>query len=411
MLRIRVVTWVRQTPVDLWQSRRGLVVLDSACFRHIIAPVSQSQAAYADDPLAKVSGKRRGMLFESLARRILDRLHPQSLSADAESMLFCRDGRRQSSQMAEWDFTLGGRRIELKSAMLCFDKTRQVWSVTFYGVKLMQNRCQHSQPFDDLYLLIYTPAEFYLIRHDLQTGVTSSGVSTAAVGHAIRVTGQFGEGAWNTAMKAILDKMLLSGSCELVGKVARTDPTVSALYSELLQKAQQLQDNVYETIPMSNMSNSARANRIQQIALEFDKVQHAGSTFTDASGEPTTHPIIRRGVNNAAVDWIRDGARVEVKSAKVVFDPHCQRWQCVFRHIRDTGALSFHELWLGMYSPVGLDFFHHTAYRSGRSADASRRLLLSARRQDACVEAAVQRMKAKLKAAGAKPLFTLLWSQ
>ena len=379
--------------------------------------MSQSHAAYGDDPLANVSGKRRGMLLESLARGILERLHPQSLSADAESALSCRDGHRRSSQMAEWDFSFGGRRIEVKSAMLCFHKTRQVWSVTFHGIKLTQNRCRHSQPFDDLYLLIYTPAEFYLIRHDLQTGVTSTGVATAAAGHAIRVYGQVGQAAWNTAMKTILDKMLLSGTCELVSKVARTDPMVSKLYSELLQKARQLQDKVYEGIPMNTMSTSARGSRIQRIALEFDKVNHAGSTFTDASGEPTAHHCMRRSINNAAVDWIRDGVRVEVKSAKVVFDPNLRRWQCVFRRIQDRSKLRFHELWLGMYSPFGLDFFNHTSFRSGLSsaglpsADAGRRLCLAARPQDACVEAAVQRMKAKLEAAGATPLFTLPWSR
>ena len=392
-------------------------MLDSACFQHIIEPVSRSQTEYGDDPLAKVSGKRRGMLLESLARGILDRLHPQSLSTDAESMLVCRDGRRRNSQMAAWDFTLGGRRVEIKSAMLCFNETRQAWSVSFHGIKLMRNRCQLKQPFDDLYLLIYTPAEFYLIRHDLQTGVTSTGVSTVTVGHSICVVGQSGQAGWNTAMKTILDKMLLAGSCELVGKVARTDPIVPALYSKLLQKGQQMHDHAYEGIPMNTMSTSSRGNRIQQIALEFDKLQHAGSTFADASGEPTAHHSMRRGVNNAAVDWIRNGVRVEVKSAKVVFDPHFRRWHCVFRRIQDSSTLSFHELWLGMYSPCGLDFFNHIAYRSALSsaglprADAGRRLYLCASPQHACVGAAVQCMKAKLEAAGAKPLFTLLWSR
>ncbi|CAE7947263.1 unnamed protein product [Symbiodinium sp. KB8] len=352
---------------------------------------------------------------EAVSMSILERLHPQSLSRDAESALSCRDGRRRSSQMAEWDFTLRGRRIELKSAMLCFNNSKQFWNITFHGVKLMQNRCQHSQPFDDLYLLIYTPAEFYLIRHDLQTGVTSTGVATAPTGHAIRVNGQVGQAAWNTAMKTILDKMLLSGSCELVSKVARTDPMVSTLYSALLQKARQLQDKVYEGIPMNTMSTSARGNRIQRIALEFDKVNHTGSTFTDASGEPTAHHCMRRSISNAAVDWIRDGVRVEVKSAKVVFDSNLRRWQCIFRKIQDRSKLSFHELWLGMYSPSGLDVFNHTSFRSGLSsaglpsADAGRRLCLPASRQDTCVEAAVQRMKAKLEAAGATPLFTLPW--
>lgn len=419
MLRIRLSAWALRTSFDLSPSRRWLVVLNSACFQHIIDPATDRRAAYGDDPLARISEKRRGMLLESLARGILERLHPESEAADAGSALTCCNGRRLN---AEWDFSLGGRRVEIKSSMLTFDIKTRVWRVVFSNIKLSRG-CLHSmQPFDDLYLLIYTPTGFYLVKHDLQTCVSKDGIRTSTRGHIVQIRGSVGEFSWEMAVKTVLNKLMLSGACELVATVSPTDPIVSTLYSQLSRQSQDLQDNLYESTPLSTMSNCERGIRIQQIALDWDKMQNPGSKFMDASGEPTTaNHRRRRSIHTAAVDWIRDSLRVEVKSAKVCFDAKRQVWGCTFRNIKNEVAsdgarmLHFDELWLVMYSPCGLDLFKHVAYRSSLSLHGSGcveggRIALQARRRDACVEAAVQRMKAKLEAVGAEHIFTVLWS-
>ena len=418
MLRISALGTGLNSPL----LRRGLVVLDSSCFRHIIDPVSHSQAAYRGDMLARVSEKRRGMCLESLARETLERLYPGSTSADACSELMCYSGKHRPRHISEWDFTLGGRRIELKSAMLCFLPRRRTWSVSFTKVKLGTIEHERQQPFDDLYLLIYTPADFYLVKHDLQTHVSTAGIRTRLQGHTISVLGQSGQISWEAALNTILDKLLLSGGCQLISRVPRSDPMVSALYRELSQSAGQLQDNLYDRIPMSTLSGSARATRIQRIALGFDQMQNADSTFATAHGEKTATGR-RRGTSNAAVDWVRDGVRVEVKSSKVCFDRRSQLWYCTFSGIKESEEdscggtmLYFDELWLAIYSPCGLDFFKHASYRSSLvysgacTGFTGRRMFVYASTRDTYMEAAVGRIKAKLEAAGAQPVLSLLWS-
>ena len=402
---------------SLRPSLRWLVVLDSSCFKHHIDCPNYTASAYGDDPLAGLSEKRRGMLLESFARGLLERRYPDKPSENAHSLLMCTDGRSRGTYAAEWDFTLGGRRVELKTAMLSFNSRQQLWMVTWGNVKVAHQK----QPFHDLYLLMYTPDGFHLIKHDLYTGLASAGARTTTQGYVIRVLGRVGQTSWKEAVKTILDKFTLTGSVELVARVARTDPAVSALYLEVLKSALHARDRAYEGVPMSNLRTTDRANRIQQIALEFDKMQNPGSSFACASGELSANGRRRRGRGNAAVDWIRNGVRVELKYAKVRFEPSGKSWACQFCNIKEeppdaSSKVYFDELWLAMYSPFSLDIFHHPGYRSQlscrglRTAVDGKNLVVRGEKHDPCVENAVRRIKAKLEAAHAEQLLTLRWS-
>ena len=102
--------------------------MDSSCFQHLYEHPSYPSSVYGDDPLAQINEKRRGMLLESFARSMLERMYPELCSEDAVSSLTCTNGSQRAS--AEWDFTLGGKRVELKTARLCFDSNRKQWLVT-----------------------------------------------------------------------------------------------------------------------------------------------------------------------------------------------------------------------------------------------------------------------------------------
>ncbi|CAE7500933.1 GUSB [Symbiodinium sp. CCMP2456] len=421
MLGTRLTIWGIRRPASRLLSRRWLVVMDSSCFQHLYDHPSYPSSVYGDDPLARINEKRRGMLLESFTRSTLERMHPELCSEDAVSSLTYADGSQPGSSTAEWDFTLGGRRVELKTAMLCFDSKRKIWRTTFTNVKLGQGGHWAEQPFDDLYLLIYTPEDFYLIKHDLATGIGKAGVATRTGGHAIRISGASGQTSWQEATDTIVNKLTMKGACELVGRIAKTHSAVSALYTELQLKALSSHDRAYDGVPMSNLTTGIRAKRIQQIALEFDKMRNPDGMFESAAGEPSSNGSIRRGSGNAAVDWIRNGVRVEVKYAKVCFRPSRKSWSCEFCNIKEepldaSSRVYFDELWLAMYSPCSLDIFKHAGYRSQllsrgvRTERKGKNILVDAGRRDSCVENAVRRMQVKLEAAQAEPLLTLRWN-
>ena len=422
----KVAMWARNTicaiphSCDMQIVRRWLLVLDSSRFQHIIGSMSLTCAVYGDDPLAVTSEYRRGMLLEALGRQMLEELYPRHQSQDACSALTCVNGSRRGRRVTEWDFTLGGKRLELKSGKLCFDTAARTRRVSFANVKIARNGYHAKQPFDDLYLMIYTPDGFYLILHDLKTGISRAGVRTRTQGHLIRVRGRAGQACWEEALETILAKFTREGRCEVVCRAGKDDVLVSGLYSKLLHDAQCCYEQAYQGIPLSAMSPSVRALRVQQIAFEVDKMMHPHSAFATASGEQVR--LHKRGGQNAAVDWIRDGVRVEVKHGKVRFGQSHSQWRCTFHNIKEEPAsqkatVYFDELWLALYSPVGLQIFKHPNYRSSLSSRGVRTpfdgklIELFGPRHEICVKRSVGHMNAKLEAAGAMHFCTIRWMQ
>ena len=397
-------------------AHRCVVVLASSHFNHVFNDLGRSRMGYEDDPLAAISEKRRGMLLEGLARSMLERTFPHRPSQDAYRLLAKSDSRRRAH--AEWDFTLGSRRVELKSAKLCFHPSDQCWRVSFFHVKLASGQQNTEQPFDDLYLLIYSPDAFHLVKHDLHTGVSSAGARTKDRGHTIKISGKHCQMSWRDALQTIMLKLVQIGACSLIGTSFKDDPLVSVLYSKLRHDVLYFRDDVYANVPMSSMSTVVRAYRVQQIACEVDKLLNPNSIFKTAAGELTAGGR-RRGTHTAAVDWVQDAVRVEAKYAKVRFDPSAASWRCTFCNIKvesqqdDQPQRYFDELWLAMYSPYGLDIFKHRNFHSAAlsrdlpTTSQGRSLLISGRAHDRCVNTALQLMNDKLEAGGAEHFVTI----
>ena len=299
----------------LTQCRR-LVVLDSSKFQHIISNegCTPKNRAYAGDPLVATSCVHRGRAFETLTRRLLERTHADyaTQDADAHHLGTCCNGNRRGLFQAEWDWVFMGRRVELKTSQLLFVSARDAWRVVFHKVKLARDGCRAEQPFDDLYLLIYAPDGFYLIKHDLKTGVAKAGARTGIYGHMIQVHAKRGL-TWREGLQTILDKMTLPGCCDLVAYIPKSDVLAQAVHAEIISKGSS-HASFYQGVPLFTMSSSTRSQRIQDIAYELDQLQNPNSIFHSAQGEVSPRGY-KRGKSNAAVDWVRDGVRVEVKSA------------------------------------------------------------------------------------------------
>ena len=400
-------------------SCRRLVILSSSQFQHIIANKGSTSWAYAGDPLALMSYSRRGLLLESLARRMLEKAHPNERTENVavQSLGTRVDGKRRPAFHAEWDWTFMGRRAELKTSQLCFESRSKTWKVRFHAVKLARPGLRSAQPFDDLFLLIYSPCGFHLIKHDLQTGVARHGVRTESQGHNIQIYGSRGQ-TWEEALKSILWKLTSQGHCELVWYAARSDPLAKTLYSELSDRVTDPVQQAYKNIPFSTMNPVLRSHRLQQIVYELDQMQNPDSEFQSASGEVTSLGC-KRGNSNAAVDWIRDGVRVEVKSAMLIFGSSA--WKCTFSNIKegltDDGKNAyFDELWLALYNPYSLDVFKHLSWQArlhGRGKGAAalgKSLQLLGGTQNQCPFRALERIKTKLEEDGAELQFSVRWA-
>jgi len=378
--------------------------------------VGWTSLPYAGDPLALTSPSRRGKLLESLVRDVLGETPPADRDAVASSGERCVNGRRKSRHQAGWDLTVNGRKAEVKSSQLSFDVHRSTWRVRFSCVKLARGGYRDFQPFDDLYLVIYSPSGFYILLHDQQTRVSAAGVRTQIVGHDILVCGSRKE-SWTDALSTILRKMLQEGQCTLVAQLSMREPRAQALYGRLSQESTAACENIYCDIPMGSMNPAMRGHRIQQIGLDIDRLRNPSAHFvipTDQRAESG----VRRGKHNASVDWVRDDVKVELKHAKVRYDRR-DEWLVQFHGIKAGMAdgqwtQNFDELWLAIYSPCGLHFLRHppcydSLSRAGLRTEVSGKQLVVHGSRGAHVSDAVERMKLKLYARGCTSLATVRW--
>ncbi|CAE7725862.1 unnamed protein product [Symbiodinium sp. CCMP2456] len=391
-------------------------ILPASQFQHIIDDVGLSSLPYAGDPLALTSPSRRGKLLESLVRDVLGQTPPTDSDADASSIGCCVNGRRKGRHQAEWDLTVRGRKVEVKASSLSFDVQHSTWRVCFTCVKFARDGYRDFQPFDDLYLVIYSPSGFHILLHDQQTGVSTAGVRTQIHGHNIFVRGSRNE-TWTDALPTILHKMLQDGQCKLVAHVSMRESRAQALYARLSEESTAAFENVYYDIPLGKMNPVIRGHRIQQIGLEIDRLRNPSAQF----GIPTDEIAesgIRRGRHNATVDWVRDDVKIELKHAKVRYHPRGE-WMVEFSGIKAGMAdrqqtQQFDELWLAMYSPCGLHFLKHPPCydflsSTGLRTEVHGRRLAVCGSRGAHVSDAVEGIKLKLYARGCTSLATVRW--
>ncbi|CAE7470379.1 unnamed protein product [Symbiodinium sp. CCMP2456] len=121
--------------------------------------------------------------------------------------------------------------------------------------------------------------------------------------------------------------------------------------------------NPYDNLPLSLSSPPSRGLHIQQIALEIDQRLHPDAKFSFGCGGRTVSGR-RLSAHNAPVDWVRDEIRVEVKHGKLAYISRSKSWKCTFSCIKCAFPGTrfrdlYDELWLVMYSPLGLHFLKH----------------------------------------------------
>ena len=342
------------------------LVLQASAFSHILdLEEGPSTADVFGHPLWKLSPSRRGTVLQEVTRAVLQRAYPDSQFHDPVPGNF-DSGRARHLHQAEWDWTMDGRRVECKSASLSWNRQKCHWRAYFSGVKLAHDGFRQHALFDDLLLVLLSPDSLDIVQHDLRTGVSTAGHRTGPSGFVIEISAACRQLCWKEARKQILAKLCEGqGSCVPVAQVLLSDPCVHSTLQKHLSRypAMAYGDTPFDSLPLSLLSPRLRGLRVQQIALEIDQMLHPHANFSIVC-EGTTASGARRSSQNASVDWVRNETRVEVKHGKLNFEYRQKRWKCTFHGIKCAfpGTRSrdlYDELWLVMYSPLGLHFIKH----------------------------------------------------
>ena len=331
--------------------RCGFVTLDASQFKHLWEDSGTTASFYNGHPLAQLNGPRRGVLLQEWACQILRDANPKALFKDAIPGTRINGWRRSAAQ-AEYDFQLGDRKGEVKSSQLQWVKNQ--WRVLFKRVKFPHLMSWNTSSFQDLYLVLFSPKWLHLVKHDLQTGISKAGLETDPFGLSIHIGGSTNSLCWEESLQTILNKLCTQGGCSLI---AKTDISETCIL-DMCNKHQGFGRQFYYRKPFSSMSPQLRGLRMQRIVWKIDKLLHSRSFFEHCSNEHTCSGSMR-GQNNASVDWIRDGKRVEAKSTQLSFSKCQQAWLCQFSAIKHD---CFDELLLAIYSPRGLDVFKHDGF-------------------------------------------------
>ncbi|CAE7796643.1 mad2l1-1 [Symbiodinium sp. CCMP2456] len=393
---------------------RQVLTLRAAQFPDAFATqASVTAAAYADDPLFKLHGFRKGHVLQKAIWKTLVKANPsvQLSQSDPGSRA---DGRRRGHHQAEFDFVWDARRVECKGASIAWLVRERLWRVSWVKIKFNHGR------FDDLLLALHSPGQVDIILHDGAAGVSKMGSRTLISGHAVQFRAGRGFEDPAVARRTILAKMLQPMHlCQHLATLS-SDCMSELVADELGRDSFAL--SWYMGVPLSELSPSARALRLERVAFAVDQMLHPCSNFRrDAGSAEVVGEVLlqRRGSYRTSADWLRDDIKVEFKSAKLSWVRRTSRWKCHFHGIKfgsesPATPAAFDELWLGLYTPRGLhvlqyggsigrctagvktDLDGHSVHVSGPSGQE-------------CPDASLEVILNKLEGSGCKLLATVAW--
>ena len=344
-------TFVRAGSTQLPLVERKPLMLKASEFQHLFEE-GPTERIYAGTPVSGLGITQQGKVGELWARDVLQEQNPGTKISEPELGICC-NGRRRGSNMTSYDFRLGSRRVEIKSSRMTWTsakglRLRSFWSLQFANVKLPYGK-RPEAAFDDLYLVIMSPWGLHLIQHDAVTGVCTCGKTTEVGGHMIRVNGSVSAHSWDDALDEILHKLCVRGAC----KVLDEKPLSALDLKKILGQTVSPGRAVAAKIPMYSMSVGKRGKRIQEVGHAIDRRLHPHCVFSLEEGNC--------GQANAPADWVRDTIRVELKSCGLTFDRSNNLWRCFFQRIKPG---LFDELWLAIYTSVGIHYYRSTSCES-----------------------------------------------
>ena len=229
-----------------------------------------------------------------------------------------------------------GSNIVYKTAKLAWDKHQGIWIAIWHAVNF-----EHTTR-----LILYTPEEVIIILHDGTLGVSSNGVRDPL----ICLYGRTADADPADATKSI-DAKLQDGDCKILARIPLDDPRIKDAEAECPVSRT---DAAYQGKPLA--LEGSRGNILASFARAVDEELNETSTFGDAPVGCKRTNGSARGKNQSVYDYMRDGTRVEVKSAQLVWIKDRGSWGFVWRNIK---LGTFDELRLVMYTPDGVLIYRH----------------------------------------------------
>eukprot|EP00933_Yihiella_yeosuensis_P069533 TRINITY_DN7617_c0_g1_i5.p1 TRINITY_DN7617_c0_g1~~TRINITY_DN7617_c0_g1_i5.p1 ORF type:complete len:414 (-),score=30.55 TRINITY_DN7617_c0_g1_i5:82-1323(-) len=327
---------------------RTFLVVPAISVKQFLSQKPNYIEIYGDHALARLSGSRRGKILENVVRSAISKCDPNVVIEDPDLGQTVNGVCRGQAQ-AEYDWKSDGRRVECKSAMLTWREGQRRWGFTMSSVKLPLERFRDHAIFDELMLALFTPRGIYVYAHDMVFGVSTNGKATPASGHNVQLLGPYHQ-PWTDALDSILNRLdSPQKSCQRILHISLSD----AFLQDELQKEPFC--GIFCGKPLSDMSMCQRGRVIQGIVLHVDTLINASSCF-----KPAIRGICVNGQSRsqhcAPYDWIRDGLRIECKSAKLLYLPLSRSWRFKFSAVK---LCSFDELLLALYTPVGIYIYRH----------------------------------------------------
>lgn len=370
------------------------------CFHH----QPSANDIYKGTPIGSLSERTRGVVLASAARLILSDLYPRDEICDAVAGL-CANGTRRSQMNAGYDWLRNGRRVECKTSLLQWLQTERLWRAKFYNVKLALDGASCEAAFDELLVCVCSPTHLYIHTHDLEMGVSTTGIKTSSVGCNIQLSGPCGETNWRVALSKILRKFEINKNpCKRLAEVPLHDHRIlAALMIHVVPET----EREYSGVPWACLSSSARGLRIEMLVRQVDILRY-GECVVD-------RPDIRTRCNGswlspgqAEYDWKLSGRRIECKSSKFIYSRSSSFWSLSFHRIRFERN---DELRLACYTPAGIYVYgyvseldsHHGAPAHGKQRS------FSGPRNQTDWAVAFEAVRDKLSGKGCELIAVILW--
>jgi hypothetical protein len=193
----------------------GSVLYTNAAYTDLFATTVRSEGFYADSPLSLLSGKARGDFCENVVREVLAK-ELGHVVENAE-ITNCVNGASCGANSTKYDFKVDGKRTEVKSARVVWNKTKRGYMAQFKDVKL--------DDFDELYVSLEGPDGLHIFLHDPKNGYSTAGKKTEANGGVIQMSAPGGKKSYTrpSAVELFLLKNFKWWNSEYIAFVAFAD--------------------------------------------------------------------------------------------------------------------------------------------------------------------------------------------
>ena len=164
---------------------------------------------YHCKPFGLMSPQLRGLRVQRIVWEIDKLLHFRSFFEHCSNEQTC-SGSIRGQHNASVDWIRDGKRVEVKSGQLSFNKCQQTWLCEFFAIK---HDC-----FDELLLALYSPRGLDVFKHDGFFGLTTTGIATETKGKRIWVRAPSGESDPIRALRFIEAK-LEANNCPCIARI------------------------------------------------------------------------------------------------------------------------------------------------------------------------------------------------